>query len=152
MAPSLIRLSLEMGVFKVRPARRGDAEAIKAVLSESGFQADAATANWIINHPEMELMVAADSLERAIGVLVLSHRPQLRFASRVATIEELFVAKAWRRQGVGRELLKRAVERAHVLGVKQIEIQNLGGSADQALPFFSACGFQKADALLFRST
>lgn len=139
-----------MGAYKVRPARRGDAEHIRAVLAESGFQVDSAIVNWVINHPEMELLVAADQLEKAIGVVVLSHRPALRYAGRVAFVEELFVARAWRRQGVGRELLKRVVERARVLGVKRLELQNLTGRNDEALSFYGACGFVETGTLVFK--
>jgi GNAT superfamily N-acetyltransferase len=98
----------------------------------------------------MELMVATDSFDKAIGFVALSHRPNLRSAGRVATIDELIVAKAHRKQGVGKELLKRAVDRAKVLGVKRLEIQSLGGTEDQALAFFSKCGFNEAGVMVFR--
>lgn len=136
--------------FKVRPARRGDGEQVRALLSEVGFQIDAQIVTWLISHPEMELMVAADALDKAIGVLALSHRPQLRFSARIATIDEVVVAKAWRRKGVGRQLLQRAVDRAKVLGAKRVEVQNLGGQKDPALAFFSACGFEQAETLVFK--
>lgn len=136
--------------FKVRAGRRGDAEAVKAMLAEVSFSGDAATVTWIISHPEMELMVATDPLDKAIGFVALSHRPNLRAGGRVATIDELIVARAHRKQGVGKELLKRAVDRAKVLGVKRLEIQSLGGAEDQALAFFQKCGFNEAGILVFR--
>ncbi len=136
--------------FKVRPARRGDAEGIKALLHEIGLGGDASTVTWLVSHPEMELMVAADHLDKVIGVVSLSHRPQIRFAGRIATIDELAVTGPWRRKGVGRELLKRAVERAKVLGVKRLELNSLKGADDPALPFFTACGFVQSDVKVFR--
>lgn len=136
--------------FKVRPARRGDADPIKGLLAETGHAADASVVTWIISHPEMELWVAVDPLDKAIGVVALSHRPMIRLAGRVATIDELVVTKAFRRQGVGRELVKRALERAKVLGVKRIEIQSLGGVDDPAVAFFRAQGFVDAGVLVFR--
>ena len=137
-------------LFKIRSARRGDGETVRALLGEAGFQIDSQIVTWLISHPEMELLVAADSLDKAIGVLALSHRPQLRFSARIATIDELVVARNWRRKGVGRELLKRAVDRAKVLGAKRLEIQNLLGAKDPALAFFSSCGFEQADVLVFK--
>lgn len=132
------------GAFKVRPGRRGDAEGIKQLLAELGFQADNATVTWLISHPEMELLVAADSLDKVIGVCALSHRPQIRFGGRIATIDELAVTGAWRRKGVGKELLKRAVERARVLGVKRLEIQTVGSPDELQKAFLTASGFVSA--------
>jgi N-acetylglutamate synthase-like GNAT family acetyltransferase len=110
--------------FRIRPARRGDAEAIASLLGELGYPGgcDAATMNWVISHPEAEIIVAGDSMDRAIGVLSLSHRPQLRMKGRIASIDELVVTAAWRRRGVGRELIRRALERSKVLSVKRLEI------------------------------
>jgi GNAT superfamily N-acetyltransferase len=132
-------------------ARRGDAEFIKALIAELGYAAaDKATVDWIISHPEMEIFIAADPLDKAIGLATLSHRPQLRLGGRIATIDELIVAEAWRGKGVGRELLKRALERAKVLSVKRIEMVNHHGQADLAKAFYEKCGFAAADALVMR--
>lgn len=141
-----------MPAFRVRPARRGDAESIKGLLGELGYTrgGDSATVNWIISHPEMEIFVAADSFDKAIGVVSLSHRPQLRLQGRVATIDELVVAAAWRRRGVGRALLKRAVERAKVLSVKRVELVTHRPRAEAPRAFYQACGFTEADALVLR--
>ncbi len=136
--------------FKTRPGRRGDAEPIKALLGEVGFVGDSNAVTWIISHPEMELIVAGDPLDKCIGFVALSHRPNLRSGGRVATIDELIVSNAHRKQGVGKELLKRAVDRAKVLDVRRLEVQSLGGKDDPALAFFKACGFSDAGVLVFR--
>ena len=139
------------GSFKVRPGRRGDAEPIKTLLAELGFTGDAATVTWIVSHPEMEIMVAADSFDKVIGFVALSHRPNLRHAGRVATIDELIVAKAWRKKGVGRELLKRAVDRAKVLGVKRLELQTLEAtSGEDARPFCDKMGLKPAGLHVYK--
>ncbi len=139
--------------FKVRRARRGDGAPICALISElGGYASDAATVTWIISHPEMELHVAADALDKAIGFVCLAHRPQVRMGGRVASIEELVVTQAWRRKGVGRELLKCAVERARILGVKKLEIQTLTASSPDATAFLQSCGFAVADAAVFKLT
>jgi GNAT superfamily N-acetyltransferase len=136
--------------FKVRPARRGDAAPIVALLAEIGAVADPNTVTWIISHPEMELLVAADHLDKAIGFITLSHRPVLKTGGRAATIDELNVSKSWRRKGVGRELLRRVVERAKVLSVFRLEVQTYGPVTDEVRAFFKACGFDQADVGTFR--
>lgn len=136
--------------FKVRPARRGDAQGIVAILNEAGATADTQTFTWIISHPEMEVLVAADALDKVIGVVSLSHRPLLKVGGRAATIDELGVSRAWHRRGVGRELLKRAVERARVLGVKRLEVQTFQGVTPELDAFFKATGFEPAQVGVFR--
>lgn len=136
--------------FKVRPARRGDAQGIVAILNEAGATADTQTFTWIISHPEMEVLVAADALDKVIGVVSLSHRPLLKVGGRAATIDELGVSRAWHRRGVGRELVKRAVERARVLGVKRLEVQTFQGVTPELEAFFKASGFEPAQVGVFR--
>lgn len=136
--------------FKVRPARRGDAAPAVAILAEAGATSDPHTFTWTISHPEMEVLIAADPLDKAIGVISLSHRPILKLGGRAASIDELVVTKAWRRKGVGRELLRRAVERAKVLSVKRLEVQTFGPVTDEVRAFFQACGFDAADVGVFR--
>jgi N-acetylglutamate synthase-like GNAT family acetyltransferase len=138
--------------FKVRPARRGDAEAMGALLAELGYAGgvDSATVNWVVSHPEMEVLVAGDGMDRAIGMLTLSHRPQLRTKGRIATIDELVVTEKWRRRGVGRELIKRGIERAKVLTVKRLEVVTHPGFDEPTFAFFQSVGFIQAEARVFR--
>ena len=138
------------GHFRVRPARRGDALPIVAMLAEVGAQGSAETVNWIISHPEMEVMVASDQLDKPIGFITFSHRPLLKTGGRSGSIDELNVTQAWRRKGVGRELLKRVVERARVLGVKRLEVQTYGPVTDDVAAFFAKCGFDAASVGVFR--
>ncbi len=139
-------------MFRVRAARRGDADGIAALLGELGYAGagDTQTVHWVISHPEMEIYVAGDGHDRPVGVLTLSHRPQLRMKGRIATIDELVVAAAWRRKGVGRELVKRAVERATVLSVKRLELVTHTQRADFPRGFYEACGFTEVDAAVLR--
>ncbi len=136
--------------FRVRPARRGDAGPIVSLLGEVGLAADPNTVTWIISHPEMELMVAADALDKVVGFITLSHRPVLKTGGRAGSIDELNVAQAWRRRGVGRELLRRVVERAKVLSVKRLEVETYGPVTPELRAFFAACGFEAAEVGVFR--
>lgn len=136
--------------FRVRPARRGDAGAIVAILAELGLTADPNTVTWIISHPEMEILVAADAWDKVVGFVTLSHRPVLKTGGRAASIDELNVAKAWQRRGVGKELLRRVAERAKVLSVKRLEIESYGPVTAELTAFFNACHFERADIGIFR--
>lgn len=123
-----------------------------ALLKELGYAnaADPSTVNWVVSHPEIELLIAADSHDKAIGMLSLSHRPQLRMRGRIACIEELIVTEAWRRKGVGRALLEKASERARSLAVKRLEVASHPGGGDDFEAFATACGFTRADVRVFR--
>lgn len=136
--------------FKVRPARRGDASPIVALLAEVKAKADTATVTWILSHPEMEVLVAADLLDKVVGFVTLSHRPLLKTGGRAATLDELLVTETWRKKGVGQELMKRAVERARVLGVKRLEIQSFESPSAELVRFFASCGFDQANVGVFR--
>lgn len=136
--------------YRIRPARRGDREGIASLLAVVGYPnaCDSTTLSWVISHPEMEVHLAVDALDRAVGVVALSHRPQLRLKGRIATIDELIVLPAWRNKGIGQELLKRAVDRVKVLGCKRLEISTLA-RADHP-EFFQKRGFLEVDSALMR--
>jgi len=127
---------------KIRPARPGDRDAIYRLLSESGVTVSPAdqstTLSWTISHPEAEVLVAVDAFDRAIGLVALSHRPSLHVGGRLAVIESLAVQRTHRRQGIGAELLERAVGRARILGCKVVEIPAEG---EGAKAFLTSRGF-----------
>ncbi|MBI3184049.1 MAG: GNAT family N-acetyltransferase [Myxococcales bacterium] len=122
---------------------------MRLLLAEAGYPegTDAQTVHWIISHPEMEILVGADSHDRPIGVLALSHRPQLRLRARIVTVDELVVTEVWRRRGVGRELMRRALDRAKVLSAKGFEIYARSG--EEAAAFLEACGLVRRSSQAF---
>jgi GNAT superfamily N-acetyltransferase len=133
--------------FRVRLARRGDGEQLGMLLAElchAGAR-DTATVHWVLSHPEIEVHVAADGSDRPLGLLSFSHRPQLRLSGRIATIDELVVLPNARRQGVGRALVQRALERARVLSVKRVELQLPSVPTEATFRFCEAMGFRDAE-------
>lgn len=122
------------------------------LLAELGYPgaADQATVHWVISHPEIEILIAADQQDKAVGMVTFSHRPQLRFRGRMATIEELVISPAWRRRGVGRELVRRVVDRARSLGVKQVELITHHAANEEVRSFCEACGFGEAPTSVYR--
>ncbi len=138
--------------FRIRRARRGDSEALAALLKELGYTdgTDTQTVHWVISHPEIEIFVAGDPQDKPVGMISLSHRPQLRFKGRIATIDELVVTEAWRRRGVGRALVLHAIERAKVLSVKRLELVAARSRGEGMRHFCESCGFTDADWVLYR--
>lgn len=138
--------------FRVRRARRGDADALQALLRELGYPdaADVQTVHWVCSHPEIEVFVVADPQDKPVAMASLSHRPQLRFRGRFATVDEFVVAEQWRRKGVGTALMKALVERARTLSVKRLELISHGGRSPEEHAFYAACGFVEAQAFVMR--
>ncbi len=124
-------MALPEGV-KIRTARRGDRDALYRLVAELGVNVPAAeqssTLSWIVSHPETEVLIATDAYERGLGMLSLSHRPSLLTGGRLASVETLVVLPAMRSQGIGTELLDRALARARMLGCKAIEINSCSES------------------------
>lgn len=139
-------------VFKIRPARRTDREAIAALLRELGYTdgADANTMFWVLNHPEIDVLVAADNLDRPVGFVSLSHRPQLRLRGRIATIDELVISEAWRDKGVGTKLLAAAVARAKALSAKRVQLNTHRDRQSFRRSFYEESGFVEIDCAVLR--
>ncbi|XXF80687.1 GNAT family N-acetyltransferase [Myxococcaceae bacterium GXIMD 01537] len=138
--------------FRIRRARRGDAEYLASLLRELGHPegTDTQTVHWVVSHPEIEIFVAGDAQDKPVGMISISHRPQLRFKGRIATIDELVVTESWRRKGVGRALVLHAIERAKVLSVKRLEMVAANSRGEGMRSFCTACGFHDADWVLYR--
>jgi GNAT superfamily N-acetyltransferase len=138
--------------FRIRRARRGDSESLASLLREMGYPngSDAQTVHWVISHPEIEIFVAADAQDRPVGMVALSHRPQLRLRGRIATVDELVVTESWRRRGVGRALMQQVIERcgARALSVKRLEVNAY--ALEELQGFYQSCGFTQVDRMVMR--
>ena len=116
--------------IKLRPARRGDRDSIYRLLAEGAGESAAVvpvtdqsnTVSWIVSHPETEVLLAVDALDRGVGMISLSHRPSLRIGGRIASIETLLVTGAMRGRGIGSGLLDHMLDRARKLGCKRVEV------------------------------
>ena len=140
--------------YKIRPLKRSDRDAAFKLLADDGWvvaASDQETAiSWIVQHPEMESFVAHDaaSFSRLLGFITMSHRPLLRLAGRVATIDAFAVAQEARGRGIGTDLMDNVMRRAENLACKRIELA-LPSARDGRHVFFEERGFVKSgDELL----
>ena len=77
-----------------------------------------------------------------IGVRVINRRQDgLRYAQKVFMLDQIAVAPAFRRQGVGRALIEQFRARAKAAKADKIVLEVWDFNAE-ALAFFAACGFQ----------
>lgn len=158
-APLAPRISLEPGKdYRLRPLKRGDRDAVFKLLAADGWPVAAddqeLAISWVVQHPEMETVVAHDaaSYNRVLGLLTLSHRPQLKLGGRVACIDLFAVAEEHRHKGIGADLLGQALRRAEALGCKRMELY-LPAAREYRHDFFEQHGFsQGTGGLYVRST
>jgi GNAT superfamily N-acetyltransferase len=140
--------------YKIRPLKRGDRDAAFKLLADDGWVVQAAeqemALSWVVQHPEMESFVAHDAnfFSRLLGMITMSHRPQLRLGGRVACIDLFLVPAEHRGKGIGHDLLAQALRRAGALGCKRVEIQ-LPKTPDQRHEFFEKTGFVRSENDLF---
>jgi len=132
--------------WRIRPLKRGDRDAAFRLLADDGWivpgQEQEAVLSWVVQHPELESFVAHDALSygRLLGMITMSHRPQLRLGGRVASIDLFVVAAEHRHKGIGHDLLSQALRRSEALACKRVEML-LSESRDERHDFFESYGF-----------
>ena len=142
-------------VLTIRRALPSDATALLALLHELGYveldgDAHARTFALTLAHPEIRVLVAEDESRRVVGLLALSHRPQLRLAGTLVTVDELVVAQDARGSGVGRALIDHARSVAAELGAKRLELQTNRTRESYARGFYTKSGFTEVNSAVMR--
>jgi ribosomal protein S18 acetylase RimI-like enzyme len=99
--------------------------------------------NWHLGSDKSLVFVAVHG-EDIVGYLVLEIRESaptpFTFGRRYGLVDQMGVGSAWRRQGIGEQLLKVAVERCAREGLESIQL-DVRASNDKARIFYEACGF-----------
>jgi GNAT superfamily N-acetyltransferase len=140
--------------YRIRPLKRGDRDAAFKLLASAGWPVPSndqeLAISWVVQHPEMESFVAHDvaSFSRLLGLITMSHRPQLRYGGRVACIDLFLVSPEHQHQGVGTDLLQQALRRTEALACKRIEIE-LPEAREPLHEFFERHGFARRGEQLF---
>jgi len=88
---------------------------------------------------ELEVL-AARAEGRVVGVVLLAYRLSVSAAGKFASIEDLYVRPAARRQGIGRALLEEVEKRCTSRGVSYVEAQV---EDEAAAAFYSALGYEE---------
>ncbi len=78
----------------------------------------------------------------AVGVLVASRVPSVKFSGWSLWIEELYVGKSARQRGLGRVLVERLLEIARHDGLAGIDLEAYHGNAPAAL-LYRSLGFRR---------
>ena len=89
-------------------------------------------------------VLAAWGEGRMFGVAVLAYRLNVSCAGLFASIEDLYVRRESRRQGIGRALLEAVAERCKNRGVSHVEVQV---EDDEAAAFYSAMEYEPDSGL-----
>jgi ribosomal protein S18 acetylase RimI-like enzyme len=135
---------------ELRPAGREDLPAVLMLLGERevtgrpSLAETAARERWeeLIGSADASPFLAIDQGEPA-GLLLLSFRRRLNFATWEGWVPELVVAQAHRRKGIGRALLRVAIEEWRLRGAHRLSVE-LGSGEDAGAALLSAMGFEKA--------
>ncbi len=131
------------------PATRDDLPTLRSMMSGvyvyDGEMPDidrwAAAAEELIQHPDLGRLWMIHLNGQAIGYLAATYGFSLEFCGRGIVVDELFVAEAYRSQGIGRQAIEFVEEFARSQGLHSltldVDIANVRGQQ-----FYQARGFQ----------
>lgn len=130
----------------VRPAAVEDAPVVAALLDAFNREFDTPTPGVeTLTVRLRELLAAANPIallvgDPAVGLAVVSFRPNVWYAGPVALLDELYVTPELRSRKLGHALLEAACEHARERGAEVLEI-NVDGEDVDARRFYEAHGF-----------
>jgi len=117
-----------------------------AQLSPSATPPDRTVLDRITGSPDT-LLLAAIADDRIVGTTVLATYPTLTGIK--AWIEDVAVDSPYRRQGVAKRLVERAIEEAAARGAKTVDLTS-HRSREAAHSLYRRCGFEERDTTVFR--
>jgi GNAT superfamily N-acetyltransferase len=140
--------------FVITSATPADTVAVEDLMTQlaefsSGAPDDGVATRfaYLLNSPSHAVFVARDSQAATIGLLVASQRMTLWHAGPCALIEELVVDQEWRGKGVGKTLIRAAMDWAINLGCNELEISTDCENV-QAQALYRKMGFDHQAVLL----
>lgn len=134
----------------VRLAAPDDADALARLLHDFNTEFDTPSPGPAILAPRLAELLAASSTfavlagTPAIGLALVTVRPNVWYDGPVALLDELYVAPDRRNGGLGAALLAEVVAQCHARGVELIEINVDEGDVD-AQRFYVRHGFSATE-------
>jgi len=121
---------------------------INAIDSSETFNVESATKNLhhMIDDPNSHLLLASVA-EYTVGLINFTIRKTILHIAPSGLIDELVVAKSHRGEGIGRKLIKAAIEKCHELGCCEVEVSTERTNR-KARDFYKICGFEEDSVLL----
>lgn len=141
--------------FIIRRALESDEEAARKLIAALGYanidesdfkQAFAA----LLRHKDSLVFLAEGGDGSAIGLMTLSHRPQLRLAGTLVCIDELVIAEEARGRSIGAALLEEAKCFAASIGAKRLELHTNRGRVSYQRAFYVKNGFSECNSAILR--
>jgi GNAT superfamily N-acetyltransferase len=141
--------------FSIRQALASDEESAHKLTAALGYpgiaQAEFKKAfAEVLSHPDSFVYIAETTDRKAIGLMTISQRPQLRLAGILVSIDELVIAEEARGLGVGGALLKEAKRFATKLGAKRLELHTNRGRISYQRAFYVKNGFSETNSAVLR--
>ena len=131
-------------ITTLRAVRREDAARLVVLLDQLGYPTDLAAVHerldYWLDDPSSSL-VGADVDGELVGVAALHFIPMLEVTGRFARLVALVVDDRCRGQGVGRQLVTAAEERARDAGCVKLEVTS-SRRRDRAHAFYRGLGYE----------
>jgi ribosomal protein S18 acetylase RimI-like enzyme len=143
-------VTVSNGDHHVRQATTADAVTVAALLDDFNREFDTPTPGVEVLTRRLERLLAGDDLiailsgEPAIGVAVVSFRPNVWYEGKVATLDELYVRPDLRGRRFGQAMLDAVCTLARERGAEAVEI-NVDGEDVDARRFYERHGFTNTD-------
>jgi N-acetylglutamate synthase-like GNAT family acetyltransferase len=146
---------MKPALITIRRAVESDLQSAVVLLEALGYpnleqHAFTSTFARVLQHPDMMVLLAIDESEQVVGLMSLSHRPQLRLAGEILSIDELTVLNTARSQGMGQRLLEEARRLAKEISAKRIELHTNRNRESYRRQFYLKNGFTEVNSALMR--